>query len=142
MAKFTYETLDDDGDDLENAEALHHRENEHRQYARNEAVFAALLDDMVALNLPDEWPQELKKHRNKSRDQIIADIEDEVTELLVLNLAQRDMLRRRMRAERHERKNIETYIGQIKKSLPKDMVKRAAVLDAAKVKRDAEKVKG
>lgn len=137
MAKYEYETLTDNEGDLDNADQLHYREIEHRQYSRNADSFKELLDAMASLNLPAEWPEEIKKYRKMTRDQVIEAIEDEETEQLVLNLLHRKMLRERWRAELHEAKKIESYLVQIGASLPVNKAKRAEVMAAAKVRRDA-----
>ena len=138
MAKYKYETLTDDEDDLEIADQLHYREVEHRNYMRNANAFKALLDAMAPLKLPDQWPDELKQYKNMTRDQVIAAIEDEATETLVLNLLQRKMLRERWRAELHEAGKIESYMAQVKSMLPAKKADRDVILANAKTRRDAK----
>ncbi len=137
MAKLKYDTITDDDEKLDLADQLHYREIEHQQYDRNADGFKALLDAMAPLNLPAEWPDELKQYRKMTRDQVIEAIEDEATEELVLNLLHRKQLRERWRAERHEAKRVEQYIEQIKAQLPKQKAAYDKVLLDAKTRRQA-----
>ena len=138
MAKYVYETLTDADDDLELADQLNGREQEHRQYARNAAAFEAILAAMVPLGLPADWPAELVKYKDLSRDQIIAAIDDESMQTLVLNLAHRQMIKRRMQAEKHEASRIEMYMKQVKAMLPTNKADYDKVLADAKARREAK----
>lgn len=128
-----YQILTQDERDLIVAEAIHSRELEHFHYDLNRQNYEVMLQDETILALPKEWPEDLIKHRTKTRDVVIAEIIDPDTRDLVLLLQQRDKLQHLKNCETVECVNVERIYKALVQQLPDE--RKKAAFDAAAVAR-------
>ena len=143
MAKVTYETITDDDFNLQLAQQLHGREQEHRDYSRNTDMFRSLLNTLESQGISKNWPEDIKQCKGMSRDQIIAEIIDnDVLQEKALDYAHYLQIHLRWKAEKHEAKRLEMYKDQVAAMLPVNKAARDAILANAKAKRDADALKG
>lgn len=134
---FNYVSMSANDQWLSVAQNLHSREVEWFHYDLNVQNYTALLASESMAGLPAEWPEELVKYKNLSRDEAIRKIEDIDTLLLVQNLAHRDRIKLLMRAEIIERQKVGMYRDQLLASFPSAQVREAALTRAQEI-RDAQ----
>lgn len=133
MSDFIYYSLSQDERDLMLAEMIHAREVERYHYALNAANYAELLSNSELIDLPDEWPEEVKHHKNKNRDELAATVHPK-DHKLVFNLQLRDRLRHLLATETIELQRVEKYHAQAIAKLPEE--RRIKAFAAAHLKRE------
>lgn len=130
-----YSVLTKEERDLAIARALHAREVEHFHYSLNAQNYANLLAGMTGV--PDEWPENLRHLKGRSRDDIVRMAATPADTQLALAIAEKDRLKHLLVTEQYERDRVETYHARLLQSFASD-ADRAAALAALRTALAAE----